>query len=138
MSTRDGRSLISTINTVPTSTMLTLGLTLSQAKRIIRVRHVLPLVDDRRAPCLDARKLWERIGKPHGRFRNWADAYIKPLLGGASANAELSAFEKRGRPGKPSKEYTLSRYVAAHLAMMANTSEGADIRDYFLDMEDLA
>ena len=138
MSTRDGRSLINTVNTVPTSTMLTLGLSPSQAARIIRVRRILPLVDDRRAPCLDARKLWERIGKPHGRFRNWADAYIKPLLGGSSANAEISAFEKKGRPGKPSKEYTLSRYVAAHLSMMANTSEGADIRDYFLDMEDLA
>ncbi|MEJ8809430.1 antA/AntB antirepressor family protein [Variovorax ureilyticus] len=134
---RDGRSLISTINTVPTSTMLTLGLTPSQAERIIRVRRVLPLVEDRRAPCLDARKLWERIGKPHRRFRDWAAAYIKPLLAAGELSAEISALTVPAR-GTPRTDYMLSRYVAAQLAMMANTREGADIRDYFLDMEDLA
>lgn len=138
MSTRDGRSLISTVNTVPTSTMLALGLKPAQAERIIRVRRVLPLMEDRRAPCLDARKLWERIGKPHTRFRNWAEHYIRPLMERTGTNAEICAFEKTGRPGKPSKEYTVSRNVAAHLAMMANTPEGEDIRAYFLDMEDLA
>jgi len=48
--------------------MVTVGFTPSQAARIIRVRRVLPLVEDRRAPCIDARKLWAKIGKPHGRF----------------------------------------------------------------------
>lgn len=43
-------------------------------------RRSLPLAEDRKQPCLDARKLWERIGKPHGAFRKWADHYIKPLL----------------------------------------------------------
>ncbi len=138
MSTRDGRSLITTINTVSTSTMLTLGLTPSQAARIIRVRRVLPLVIDRRAPCLDARKLWERIGKPHGRFRDWAEDYIKPLLDRPGTFAEISAKLVQPKTGRPSKEYTLSRNIAAHLAMMANTPEGEDIRTYFLDMEDLA
>lgn len=95
-------------------------------------------MEDRRAPCLDGRKLWERIGKPHSRFRNWADHYIRPMMERSGTNAEICAFEKKGRPGKPSKEYTLSRDVAASLAMMANTPEGEDIRAYFLDMEDLA
>lgn len=138
MRKRDGRSLLSTINTVPTSTMLTLGLALSQAERIIRVRRVLPLMDDRRTPCLDGRKLWERIGRPHGRFRDWAEHYIRPMMDRPGTNAEICAFENKSRPGKPSKEYTLSRDVAANLSMMANTPEGEDIRAYFLDMEDLA
>lgn len=138
MSTRDGRSLISSVNTVPTSTMLTLGLKPSEAERIIRVRRVLPLVEDRRTPCLDARKLWERIGKPHGRFRDWADHYIKPMAERPATFAEISAKLVQPKTGRPSKEYTVSRDVAANLAMMANTPEGEDIRDYFLDMEDLA
>ena len=138
MRERDGRSLLSTINTVPTSTMLTLGLAPSQAERIVRVRRVLPLMDDRRTPCLDARKLWERIGKPHSRFRNWAEHYIRPMMERPGTNAEICAFENKGRPGKPSKEYVLSRDVAANLSMMAHTPEGEDIRTYFLDMEDLA
>lgn len=135
---RDGRSLACTINTAPTSTMRTIGLTALQAERIIRVRRVLPLVDDRRAPCIDARKLWERIGRPHKRFRDWAEDYIKPLMERAGTFAEISAKLVQPRVGRPSKEYTLSRNVAAHLAMMANTAEGEDIRTYFLDMEDLA
>lgn len=95
MSKRDGRSLLSTINTVPTSTMVTLGLTSSQAERIIRVRRVLPLMEDRRTPCLDARKLWERIGKPHGRFRDWASQHIKPMMDRADLSAEISALKSR-------------------------------------------
>ncbi|VTU35786.1 Phage anti-repressor protein [Variovorax sp. PBS-H4] len=137
MSTRDGRSLVSTVNTVPTSTMLTLGFIPSQAARIIRVRRVLPLVDDRRAPCLDARKLWERIGKPHGRFDKWADRLIRPLMDQPDLSAQIWAVKVAAR-GTPRIDYKLSRNVAAHLAMMVTTPEGADIRDYFLDMEDLA
>ena len=68
----------------------------------------------------------------------WADHYIKPLLERAGTNAEISAFEDSSKPGKPSKEYTLSRDVAAKLAMQANTVEGDDVREYFLDMEALA
>lgn len=138
MSTRDGRSLMSTVNTVPTSTMLTLGLKPSEAARIIRVRRVLPLVEDRRTPCLDARKLWERIGKPYGRFRDWANHHIAPLIERRGTNAEICAKVVQPKLGRPSKEYTVSRNVAAHLAMMANTPEGEDVRAYFLDMEDLA
>lgn len=137
MTKRTGSSLVSTINTVPTSTMMTLGLTPSQAQRIIRVRRVLPLVEDRKAPCIDARKLWERVGKPHGRFNDWAGAYIKPLIGRADLTTEISVLKVPAR-GTPRIDYTLSRDIAANLAMMANTAEGADVRAYFLDMEDLA
>jgi hypothetical protein len=42
------------------------------------------------------------------------------------------------KPGKPSKHYKVSRNLAAHLSMLANTDEGRDTRCYFLDMERLA
>lgn len=137
---RTGASLVQTVSTASTHRMVSLGFTSEQAARMIAVRRVLPLVDDRRTPCIDARKLWERIGKPYGRFNAWADTYIKPMLprhGGANPFAEISAKVEATR-GRPRVDYDLSRDIAAQLAMMANTDEGAAIRTYFLDMERLA
>jgi len=135
---RTGRSLVESISNASTNTMLTVGFTKAQAARAIRTRRVLPLSEDPKQPCIDARKLWERIGKPHGAFRKWADHYIKPLLERGGMNGEISPFEDSSKPGKPSKEYHLSHDVAAKLAMQANTVEGDDVREYFLDMERLA
>lgn len=134
---RTGNSLVQTVQTATTHRMVTLGFSPEQAARMIRVRRVLPLVEDRHAPCIDARKLWDKIGKPHGRFRDWAGAYIKPLLAQESLSAEISALKVAAR-GTPRTDYTVSRDIAANLAMMANTAEGAMVRAYFLDMEELA
>lgn len=136
MALRTGATLRHTINNVPTADMITLGFTAQEAERMIRVRRVLPLMEDAKTPCIDARKLWERIGKPHGRFRDWAQSYIKPWLDNPAFRAEISALKVAAR-GTPKLDYILSRDVAAHLAMMARTPEGEDIRAYFLDMERL-
>ena len=135
---RTGKSLLETSNTVSTATMLTLGFSESQAKRMMRVRRTLPMMEDSKAPCIDARKLWEHLGKPHKRFNMWADSYIKPILGSNSINAEISAKVTEVKQGRPRIDYVVSRDLAAHLAMMARTSEGNEIRQYFIDMEKLA
>lgn len=132
--TRNGRSLLFTVNDVPTAKLLTVGFTKEEADTILKVRRVLPYEQDSKTPSVDARKLWEKIGKPYSRFRAWADFYIKPRLA-AGTNAEISAFEDSSRPGKATKQYTLSRDLAASLAMQANTSEGEQVRSYFLLME---
>ena len=134
---RTGKSLLETSNTASTATMLTLGFSESQAKRLMRVRRTLPMMEDSKAPCIDARKLWEHIGKPHKRFNMWADSYIKPLLFTDGFTAEISALKVQVR-GTPRTDYKLSRDLSASLAMMARTSEGNEIRQYFLDMERLA
>jgi phage anti-repressor protein len=138
MTRRTGASLRETINTASTATMLTLGLGENQAARIIRTRRVLPLVEDPKAPRIDARKLWAQIGKPHGRFNAWAAHYLKPLGERPVPFAEISVKATTGTGGRPRQDYTLSRALAADLAMQANTPEGEDIRAYFLDMERLA
>ena len=134
---RTGKSLLETSNTVSTATMLTLGFSESQAKRMMRVRRTLPMMEDSKAPCIDARKLWEHLGKPHKRFNMWADSYIKPLLFTDGFTAEISALKVQVR-GTPRTDYKLSRDLSASLAMMARTSEGNEIRQYFLNMERLA
>ncbi len=134
---RTGISLVQTVQTATTHRMVTLGFTPEQAARIIRVRRVLPLVEDRHCPSIDARKLWEKIGKPHGRFNDWAAAYIKPLMHRADLTTEISVLKTPVR-GTARIDYRLSRDIAAHLCMLTNTAEGALVRGYFLDMEDLA
>ena len=134
---RTGKSLLETSNTASTATMLTLGFSESQAKRLMRVRRTLPMMEDSKAPCIDARKLWEQIGKPHKRFNMWADSYIKPILFTDGFTAEISALKVQVR-GTPRTDYKLSRDLSASLAMMARTSEGNEIRQYFIDMEKLA
>ncbi|KMN38238.1 MULTISPECIES: antA/AntB antirepressor family protein [Chromobacterium] len=134
---RTGSSLIHTVTDCPKALMLTLEFSEEQASRMMNVRRILPFVENRKEPCIDARKLWERLGKPHKRFRDWAAHYIKPLAAeGSRRKAEISAILTLGKT-KPQQDYLLSRDVAAHLAMQANTDEGEAIREYFLDMEDL-
>lgn len=133
---RDGRSVTYTLNHVPTKDLTAMGYDAQAAELILATRRVLPVVEDPSYPQIDARKLWERIGKPHGRFNAWADHYIKPRI----PNAEISVLGTAGssRGGKPRKDYTLSRSFAAELAMQANTEEGAKVRRYFLLMEGVA
>ena len=53
---------------------------------------------------------------------------------GSGRNAQICANLQPTKT-KPKKVYTLSRDLAAELAMQANTPEGADVRRYFLLME---
>lgn len=134
--TRNGQSIVTDINHLPKKTLTSsLGFTEEQADKMMKVRRVLPLVDDRQEPCIDARKLWERIGKPEGRFDMWVARGASSILHRFVQNEEVSTQQtKTGK--RPRTDYTLSRDCAAHLAMMAGTPKGHDIRQYFLDMEE--
>lgn len=134
---RNGRSLILTHANVPERQLIDFGLSEEAAKRAMRVRNFLPYVEDPTFKCIDAKDLWSRIGKPHGRFRAWADHYIKPLLLRPSISAEISALLVKSKSGSPTKKYILSRSQAALLALQADTPEGEEVRLYFLDMESI-
>lgn len=133
---RTGRSLMTTPQACPKATMLTLGLSEGAAERIAACRRVLPYVEESERPYFDARKLWERIGKPWGKFASWCEHEQRTF----SAFMEKGQVEKRETPtkGRPRIDYLISRDCAAHLAMLAGTAEGNLIRSYFLDMEALA
>lgn len=132
---RDGRSLTINHSNVTFKQLLRFGLSAASARRAMRVRSILPYMQDATIPCIDARKLWSKIGKPHGQFRDWASHYIKPLLEDEKLNEEISAFEDSSKAGKPTKEYTLSRHIAIHLSMMTRSKACWEIREYFQDME---
>lgn len=134
---RNGRSLSISHDNITQKQLIEFGLSAESAKRAINVRRVLPYVEDPTTPCIDAEKLWSRIGKPYKRFRAWAEHYIKPLIDDHTLNAEICAFEDSTKAGKPSKGYTISRNLAVHLAMQAKTPQGWEIRCYFIDMESI-
>lgn len=132
---RNGRSLTISHFNVTFKQLRRFGLSEASAKRAMRVRRVLPYMEDPTIPCIDARKLWSKLGKPHKRFTDWASYHLKGYIDNPKLNAEISVFEDSSKAGKPMKDYTLSRNIAAHLAMQANTDQGWEVRAYFLDME---
>lgn len=133
---RTGKTFMVTPTDCPAHTMKTLGFDTEQIKRMMRARRILPYVEARTEPCLDARKLWEQIGKPWGKFASWTSHEEKAF----------SVFMEKGEvvtrqtitKGRPRTDYTLSRDCAAQLAMAAGTEAGFELRQYFLDMEALA
>lgn len=132
-----GASLMHTPMTCPAAVAVQIGFTEEQATRIVRTRQVLPYAENRTEPNLDARKLWERIGKPEGRFDKWTARGAGSILGEFAQNG--GALEILTPTGKrPRIDYKISRDCAAHLAMLARTPEGASVRSYFLDVEELA
>lgn len=132
---RTGASLMHSAADCPKSLYLTLGFTEEQASRMMAVRRTLPIVENRREPIIDARKLWEKIGRPEGRFTNWVSRGAGDLLLRFEQKFEVI---QRMTPtkGRPRIDYLVSRDLAAQLAMMANTEEGQVVREYFLDMEE--
>lgn len=134
---RTGKSFNYTPADCPKHVMLALEFTEEQTSRMIKVRRILPFAKSRTAPCIDARKLWENIGKPEGKFADWVARGASEVFRRFAKKSEV-VERLESTKGRPRIEYTLSRDCAAHLAMRANTDEGDCVRDYFLDMEELA
>ncbi|MEW9902942.1 antA/AntB antirepressor family protein [Pseudomonas putida] len=136
-SKRTGKSFNYTPADCPKHVMLTLGFTDEQAERMIRVRRILPFVESRTEPCIDARKLWDQIGRPESKFADWVARGASGVFRRFAKKSEVFEQSVTTR-GRPRSDYIVSRDCAAHLAMRADTAEGEYVRDYFLDMEELA
>jgi len=132
---RTGASLMHTAADCPKSLYLTLDFTEEQASRMMAVRRTLPIVENRREPIIDARKLWARIGRPEGKFANWVKRGAGELFHRFGKKSEVQELVTATK-GRPRIDYLISRDLAAQLAMMANTDEGQMVREYFLDMEE--
>ena len=134
---RTGKSFNYTPANCPKHLILTLGFTEEQTERMTKARRILPFVERRTTPCIDARKLWEQIGKPYGQFNKWVEQSVESILVEFLQNGEV--VESKTQTGRrPRTDYTISRDCAAHLAMNTRTPEGKAIRSYLLDMEELA
>lgn len=144
---RDGRTLQTDLNKLPKKTLTAVfEFTEEQASRMMKVRQILPFHEDigRTTPDHSARKLWELIGKPYGQFNKWAEDYITPEMVKSDTSGGKPPKDFSGQivkvyeqtKGRHKTDYLLSRDVASDLAMLARTSEGAEVRAYYRDMEE--
>lgn len=144
---RDGRTLQTDLNKLPKKTLTSaFEFNEEHASRMMKVRQILPFHEDigRTTPDHSARKLWELIGKPYGRFRRWAEDYIIHEMDKQETSARNGAKDFSSQivkvyeqtKGRYKVDYLLSRDLASDLAMLARTSEGAEVRAYYRDMEE--
>jgi len=144
---RDGHTIQTDLNKLPKKTLTSVfEFDEEQASRMMKVRQILPFHEDigRTTPDHSARKLWELIGKPYGRFRRWAEDYIIHEMEKQETSARNGAKDFSSQivkvyeqtKGRYKVDYLLSRDLASDLAMLARTSEGAEVRAYYRDMEE--
>lgn len=96
------------------------------------------LLQDTEGFCVDARLLWEELGKPHGQFNKWIERKI--LNKGFVENKDFSKMDKNvhvenSNLKRPQTDYCLTVECAKHVSMMENTNNGTLVRDYFIVME---
>ncbi|WP_047392369.1 hypothetical protein [Chitinibacter sp. ZOR0017] len=150
ITTRTGKTVVVDPMTASRHDLVAVGFASAEADAMVRMRRVLPFDPDSKTPKYDARKLWERIGKPYRQFNKWAEQYIKPLLESFGQNSPKVPAESFGQKspkvrevvdfliptkGRPQVGYLLSRDVAADLAMQVRTPKGDTVRAYFRAME---
>lgn len=92
-------------------------------------------IGDEDVNAVNARNLHSSLGSRDG-FAHWIQDQI-----GRARLVEHRDYEVLGnlpqnpQGGRPSKEYALSLDAAKHVAMMAGTDKGFEVRDYFIKCE---
>lgn len=114
-----------------------LGLDDNQIKLILNYQEKFPeLLKDEEGFCIDARQLWNELGKPQGDFSNWIKR--KFIAKNYKENIDFSSFHKtveRKKGATTSIEYILTLNCAKKVSMRENTDEGDLVCDYFILME---
>lgn len=94
--------------------------------------------------CINARKLWGDLGKPHGQFNKWIE---RKLLKDDfySMNQDYILLDKKvqnlkngkNKGGRPIDDYLLTISCAKELSMQERTDLGKIVRRYFILMEQI-
>ena len=87
---------------------------------------------------VDARQLWNSIGKPHRQFNKWVETYITKGDYGQESYDWFAVLEKKvqNSGGRPRKEYKVTANFAKELAMLSRTPDGKVVRRYFIEAEE--
>lgn len=124
------------------------GFSAEETQIILDYQKKLPiLVDNNEVDgfCINARDLWDQLGKPQGKFADWVKrkVTIKKTKGGSllfNENKDYSTISQKceiANTGgfKEHLEYFLTIDCAKNVSMMENTDNGALCRKYFILME---
>lgn len=123
------------------------GFTAEETQKILEYQKKLPILNesDDEGFSVNARDLWEQLGKPQGKFADWIKRKIvtKKTKGGSlifTENKDYNTISQKceiANTGgyKEVLEYYLTIDCAKNVSMMENTDSGALCRDYFILME---
>lgn len=123
------------------------GFTADETQKILEYQKKLPILNESEEEgfSVNARNLWEQLGKPQGKFADWIKRKIitKKTKGGTLIFVENKDYntisqkcEIANTGGyKEILEYYLTIDCAKNVSMMENTDSGALCRDYFILME---
>lgn len=119
-----------------------LGMSEDNAKKVIEAQRRFPTLlttDEEEGFVIDARTIWEELGKPQGEFNKWIKR--KLVDKNYKENIDYNRFTKivegdsKGHGNATLKEYTLTLDCAKKVAMRENTDNGDLVCDYFISLE---
>lgn len=123
------------------------GFTADETQKILEYQKKLPILNESEEEgfSVNARNLWEQLGKPQGKFADWIKRkiVIKKTKGGSLIfveNKDYNTISQKCEIAdtggyKEILEYYLTIDCAKNVSMMENTDSGALCRDYFILME---
>lgn len=91
--------------------------------------------DDQEVNAVNARELHQFLGIKRD-FTNWVKDQIQRA--NLIQNIDFTIFAKKGEnpsAGRPAMEYIVALDAAKHIAMMAGTKAGFQVRQYFIEFE---
>jgi len=65
------------------------------------------------------------------KFADWIKRYANKFI----ENQDYTIFSVRPEKGRPSIEYAISLDMAKHIAMLSETKQGHEVRQYFIECE---
>ena len=125
------------------------GFNAEETQIILDYQKKLPILVENEEDgfSINARDLWEQLGKPQGKFADWIKRKVttKKTKGGTLLfveNKDFSTISQKceiANTGgfKEHLDYFLTIDCAKNVSMMENTDNGALCRKYFILMEDI-
>lgn len=116
-----------------------LGFNDEEVKLIMKYQKIFPdLLQEIDGFVINARTLWENLGKPYSEFKKWYDK--KVLSYGYAENRDFINIEqkvdiKNTNISRTQREFYLTVDCAKNVAMAERTDKGRLVRDYFIMIE---
>lgn len=114
-----------------------LGMSAEEAATILNYRERFALLEGEDKAKVNLSDLWEALDQPYTKFSVWLVQVVEPFA--KSLQVEISSYreKRKGRYGQPKVNHFIDTETAKHIALMANSEAGFQIRNYFITVEKL-
>ncbi|EPB0644625.1 hypothetical protein ACRRRY_000161 [Salmonella enterica subsp. enterica] len=131
------------LNKLKLADAIYLGLNQDDAQIWLEYKNRFPMFQDRTQVNVFLEPLWEALDKPYGRYREWINQVVIPVMERRFPSTEISVIrdskkgKTKGGHGSTKKQEYVPMKIAQQLAMMVNGESGDIACRYFLLIEDL-